>query len=43
MVDVVAAVIQGMLQGFGTAIGTYLAAKYAIDHVESLKKKFKKS
>jgi len=30
------AIIQGMLTGFGSAIGTYFAFKYGIDHIERI-------
>lgn len=36
MVDVVGSVIQGILTGFGSAIGTYFAFKYGIDHIEKI-------
>ena len=29
-------VIQGVLTGFGSAIGTYFAFKYGIDHLEKI-------
>lgn len=29
-------IIQGMLTGFGSAIGTYFAFKYGIDHIERI-------
>ena len=29
-------IIQGSLTGFGSAIGTYLAFKYGIDHIEKI-------
>lgn len=29
-------VVQGILTGFGTAIGTYFAFKYGIDHLEKI-------
>lgn len=34
MTQIVESVIQGMLTGFGSAIGTYFAFKYGIDHLE---------
>jgi len=36
MVDYLAYVIQGSLNGFGSAIGTYFAFKYGIDHIEKI-------
>lgn len=30
------AVISGVFTGFGSAIGTYIAFKYAIDHLEKI-------
>ena len=30
------AIVQGMLTGFGSAIGTYFAFKYGIDHIERI-------
>jgi tetrahydromethanopterin S-methyltransferase subunit D len=31
-------IIQGLLTGFGSAIGSYLALKYVVDHPEKIKK-----
>ncbi len=33
---VIDAIIQGMFNGFGSAIGSYFAFKYAIDHFEKI-------
>ena len=36
MTDYLAYIIQGALNGFGSAIGTYFAFKYGIDHIEKI-------
>ena len=36
MKTLIEAVIQGVLTGFGSAIGTYMAFKYGIDHIEKI-------
>jgi hypothetical protein len=36
MTGILDSVIQGMLTGFGSAIGTYFAFKYGIDHIEKI-------
>lgn len=36
MTDYIAAVLQGIFSGFGSAIGSYFAFKYAIDHIEKI-------
>lgn len=38
---VIDSIIQGILTGFGTAIGTYFAMKYGIDHLEKTPAKVK--
>lgn len=36
LTDILSSIIQGMLTGFGSAIGTYFAFKYGIDHIERI-------
>ena len=36
MVQIIESIIQGLLTGFGSAIGTYAAFKYGIDHIERI-------
>lgn len=36
MTDFLGYIIQGILTGFGSAIGTYFAFKYGIDHIERI-------
>jgi uncharacterized protein YneF (UPF0154 family) len=36
MTDIIAIIINGAFNGFGTAIGSYLAVRYAIDHIDKI-------
>ena len=36
MTEIIGSIIQGVLTGFGSAIGTYFAFKYGIDHIERI-------
>lgn len=36
MTDYFGFIVQGTLNGFGSAIGTYFAFKYGIDHIEKI-------
>jgi shikimate kinase len=35
-------IINGIFTGFGSAIGTYFAVKYAVNHIEGFKELIKK-
>lgn len=34
--NIIQGIITGIIQGFGSAVGTYFAFKYGIDHLEKI-------